>query len=927
MSEFFESMNPVVRDCVWQTTVILVLGIACSRVFTKAPSKAFYILLATVGACLTIPMASWGARQLNLGMLPDRADDSQIPNPIHSYSFSGEPEIELANSSLEPTVNPSPQFDPSEQTTRKRSFSSKLSTDVRSIELSTVVKWIWALASLLIILRFLQSLLAGRRLISRSRAPDDRSIEQALNRSTARLNVNATPRLLLSGEIQCPVIWCWDSCPVILVPQHLAHSTESLDWESLFCHELAHWKRKDHLTSLLVECALAVFPWHPLIWWSRTQLNHLRENVCDDWVIYCGRPDALFADTLLNLVPLQRYAAVFPAASHRRSTKTRIRRILNPDREPPFTGGIWRYSTLFGLVCAVISLSLFHKKSAVAETGKEPSPVVGNLAASAESKPSVESFPSSANTRARRLQIGNVDFVDEVSLSPNGKWLAGANWDEQLTLINTATGERRDVEESLSMVSPVVWSSDGSEIAFVQSVSPEESFLKAYSQENDSVRLLMNNPPTVISDWSSDGNMILGSRYEEETTVLIRLSDKSETILSNQTGYRTGPIFSNDDRFILFVSQESDQSVLHIRKTDGTDKFEYGAFPGEMHSPQWSPEGDDIVFVGEQQGVRETHRDLWSLTFDGKTIQRNPVPIRSNIDQEDFGNWTRDGRLLYRRKFNLGGLFTLTVDPKNGSTRSVPKRLFRSKKKSTTFCWSRDSQQIAAFSDGHIVVVSARTGTVIKELKVPEIKIHGRGIAWSPDGKTIALSGFNTHREAAVYLVDMNDGSTEQLVKTENFMDATWSPNGKKIAYGNVSIIDLETKESTKLAQGRRPYFSPDGKSVAYMTGDNPNTVMTTTIDGRHTEELFRIENEEAGSVNIFGWAPNGRYIVFTPGTDEIWAVKVPGGKPYKLADLPKQQIEGWAWFPRWSPDGKTIAFGATYEHHQYWVMENFISN
>ena len=42
-----------------------------------------------------------------------------------------------------------------------------------------------------------------------------------------------------------------------------------IDWDGVFCHELAHWSRRDHLSTLAGEILVCALPWNPLAWWSR----------------------------------------------------------------------------------------------------------------------------------------------------------------------------------------------------------------------------------------------------------------------------------------------------------------------------------------------------------------------------------------------------------------------------------------------------------------------------------------------------------------------------------------------------------------------------------------------------------------------------------------------------------------------------------
>jgi Tol biopolymer transport system component len=100
--------------------------------------------------------------------------------------------------------------------------------------------------------------------------------------------------------------------------------------------------------------------------------------------------------------------------------------------------------------------------------------------------------------------------------------------------------------------------------------------------------------------------------------------------------------------------------------------------------------------------------------------------------------------------------------------------------------------------------------------------------------------------------------------------------------------------------------------------------ILTTTIDGKETREIFHLKNENL-TINIFDLSPDGRHIVFTPGNNEIWCAAISGGESFKIGDISNMGDDAWAWMPKWSPMGDAITFIATCEKYQYWVMENFL--
>ncbi len=135
-------------------------------------------------------------------------------------------------------------------------------------------------------------------------------------------------------------IWCWGRRPLILLPETAGESP--VDWVGVFCHELAHWVRRDHVASVIAELLTCLLPWHPLAWWARHRLNQLSELACDDWAIASGREPVAYAETLLNLVPRRRMTTAMAAVSRRGGLAGRVAHIIETDGTvEPRAGRCW----------------------------------------------------------------------------------------------------------------------------------------------------------------------------------------------------------------------------------------------------------------------------------------------------------------------------------------------------------------------------------------------------------------------------------------------------------------------------------------------------------------------------------------------------------------------------------------------------------
>ena len=125
----------------------------------------------------------------------------------------------------------------------------------------------------------------GARLPRRAMPLDCDKIEQAIDQAKTKLGISKQVKIYTNAKISSPVIWCWKRTPVLLVPSAAGRFDNGIDWAGVLCHELAHYKRRDHIAGLLAELMVCLLPWQLLLWWAKSRLISLSEQACDDWVV------------------------------------------------------------------------------------------------------------------------------------------------------------------------------------------------------------------------------------------------------------------------------------------------------------------------------------------------------------------------------------------------------------------------------------------------------------------------------------------------------------------------------------------------------------------------------------------------------------------------------------------------------------------
>lgn len=320
----------------------------------------------------------------------------------------------------------------------------------------------------------------------------------------------------------------------------------------------------------------------------------------------------------------------------------------------------------------------------------------------------------------------------------------------------------------------------------------------------------------------------------------------------------------------------------------------------------------------------------------------NQAAISPDAKQVAWVESTKDGSAIFVS--NVG-------DPK-------PRRITVGGHAEGAIAWSPNSKQIAFLSDGSTpdqqqLYVANVAGGAPRKLT----SVHGflASPGWSPDGKTIALLFTENAERAAgplvaekpqtgvikeavteqrLTLVDVATGKLRHISPADMYVyEYDWSPDGKRFvttaAHGNgdnnwyiaqiytIPAAGGEMKSIYKPpidSQIAIPAWSPDGKSVAFISGimsDEPAVGGDIFIVSAEGGEAKNITSGMKASASWLTWLPGSAKILFgedVDGESGIATVDV-AGKVETLMHLPEAlTANGWGTAVSLSADGKSAA-------------------
>jgi len=240
--------------------------------------------------------------------------------------------------------------------------------------------------------------------------------------------------------------------------------------------------------------------------------------------------------------------------------------------------------------------------------------------------------------------------------------------------------------------------------------------------------------------------------------------------------------------------------------------------------------------------------------------------------------------------------------------------------------WSPDGQALV-YTKGHDLFLSRNDGSEARKL----VTVGGFAVwpRWSPDGRRLRFTVGESliligGASSGIWEVSADGGNLHRLFAGWNNPPAeccgTWTPDGKYFVFnatrkGRTDIwvtsekdgfLRKPSKVPTQLTAGPLDFSGPvpskDGKKL-FVIGSQPRGELAR-YDAKSGQFTSYLEGLSADGVDFSRDGQWVTYAAFPEAT--LWRSRVDGSERLQLTFPPLT-----AWLPRWSPDGKQIAFQA----------------
>jgi eukaryotic-like serine/threonine-protein kinase len=302
--------------------------------------------------------------------------------------------------------------------------------------------------------------------------------------------------------------------------------------------------------------------------------------------------------------------------------------------------------------------------------------------------------------------------------------------------------------------------------------------------------VLPTNTPTLIStatlaptETPSLISPVVGANNQATSTATATLPP-TPTGVPTQTPEPQATPYGGGSGQIAFASDVNGVVEIYVMNIDGTGLRQITDLEEGACQPDWSPDGQRLVFISPCDGNQEYYPDsaLYIINVDGSNMSPLSTTPGGDFDPE----WSSDGNKIVFTSMRKGGrpqIYVLNLQNKETTLLSDE--------------YSRDWQPV-----------------------------------WSPDGAKIA---FITNRKGPyqVWVMDA-DGKNQQLFShsmTGNDTHPTWSPDGKLLLFTQIEsqgdiprlvVAPLEENGMREYILNRDPIpmregrYSPDGFWIAF---------------------------------------------------------------------------------------------------------------
>ena len=302
------------------------------------------------------------------------------------------------------------------------------------------------------------------------------------------------------------------------------------------------------------------------------------------------------------------------------------------------------------------------------------------------------------------------------------------------------------------------------------------------------------------------------------------------------------------DELLFLSNRDGSRFQMFRMAAEGGAAQRLLAEPLEVESPNWSPDGQRVVYAATRPGAGHQKIFVTNLV-DGSTRQLTNDSLPSAEPE-----WSPDGRTIAYVAMQADGRKIMLIDSDSG----IQRRLTN----------STDDDEISP--------------------------------RFSPDGGKVAFLAGNARSAPRVSVTDLKSGMSRMVSDNpERSLEspAQWSPDGQRLVFsqklgpGNQIVTmnaDGQMRRVLTAAASRsgQPQWSPDGQFILYLSVPMDaarQALYVMDADGSHARKVYGADHD----VMDANWSTDGQRLYFVeqlPSGGQIHVVNLDGSNLQRLS-------------------------------------------
>jgi Tol biopolymer transport system component len=369
---------------------------------------------------------------------------------------------------------------------------------------------------------------------------------------------------------------------------------------------------------------------------------------------------------------------------------------------------------------------------------------------------------------------------------------------------------------------------------------------------------------------------------------------------------------------------------LREQSSTGGEILPLVSMPGQQYTPAISPDGSQVAFTYSGG----PHSGIYIALIGGE----KPLQLTQS-DADDYPKWSPDGRQIAFERFrDSDDQKSLYVIPAlGGSERHVYTTSYPKWGGCNKMDWSPDGKSLI-FSESVDDGAKARLSLLsladltARPLTSPHNQQFDCEPAFSPDGATVAFARHMGPFPSDLFVMQVTGGQPVRLTTGNSGAEPAWTQDGSEIVFaspakGSWSLWRMSASGGMpqRIAgpgDAYEPSISRRGNQLAYQVSKRWDTVWRLELkDERHILAPPVRLISGRGFVRRPRYSPDGKKIAFESdrmGYSDIWMCDSDGSNCSQLTAL-----HGQTGTARWSPNGRYISFESiAQDYYQVGVVE-----